>query len=196
MILPREFYIRTDVVEIARELLGKLLVTRIDGVFTSGLITETEAYAGVTDRASHAYEGRRSARTEVMYRIGGTAYVYLCYGIHSLFNVVTNDVDIPHAVLIRGIRPVDGMEQMLQRTGKKKARKDFANGPGKISKILGINFQHTGLDLMTLSREKRKPAIWIETGETISTTGIISSSRIGINYAEEDAKLLYRFLVK
>ena len=196
MILPREFYTRNDVVEIARELLGKLLVTRIDGVLTSGLITETEAYAGVNDRASHAYGGRRSARTEVMYQPGGTAYVYLCYGIHSLFNVVTNDVDIPHAVLIRGIRPVDGMELMLQRAGKKNTRKEFANGPGKISKILGIDFQHTGLDLTTISSENHEPAIWIETSEAISITSIISSSRIGINYAGEDAKLLYRFLVK
>jgi len=197
MILPRDFYTRSDVVLIARELLGKLLVTRIDGFITSGRITETEAYEGITDRASHAFDERRTPRTEIMYCTGGTAYVYLCYGVHSLFNVVTNDVDIPHAILIRGIQPVDGMEQMLQRAGKKKVRKEFANGPGKISKILGIHYQHTGLDLTLVPRQKHEPAIWIEeTGENISDTKIISTPRIGIDYAGEDAQLPYRFLLK
>jgi len=106
MVLAESFYNRKDVVKIARELLGKLLVTEF-GARTSGIIVETEAYAGTTDKASHAYKGRRTGRTEVMYSQGGTAYVYLCYGIHHLFNVVTNIKDIPHAVLIRAIEPVD-----------------------------------------------------------------------------------------
>src|SRR5262245_49210922 len=98
--LPLSFFEGEDVVQIARDLLGKILATNFDRQFTSGRIVETEAYAGIVDRASHAYGGRRTARTEIMYRGGGTAYVYLCYGIHHLFNIVTNAVDVPHAILI------------------------------------------------------------------------------------------------
>jgi DNA-3-methyladenine glycosylase len=108
--LPSEFYIRTDVVQVARDLLGKVLYTSFNHEITAGIIIETEAYAGVTDKASHAYNNRRTARTEIMYRTGGTAYVYLCYGIHSLFNIVTSVEDNPHAVLIRGIEPLHGIE--------------------------------------------------------------------------------------
>src|SRR5436190_4747228 len=115
MKLPRSFYTRTNVVLIAKELLGKYLFTNFDGVFTGGIITETEAYNGIIDRASHAFGGRKTARTEIMFSEGGTAYVYLCYGIHSLFNVVTNKKDNPHAVLIRAIHPTHGIEHMLRR---------------------------------------------------------------------------------
>ena len=129
-IIPGSFYQRDNVVVVAKELLGKFLFTRIDGDVTGGIIVETEAYAGVIDRASHAFGNRRTARTEVMYSKGGTAYVYLCYGIHSLFNVVTNQKDVPDAVLIRGIKPVAGIDTMLRRAGKKSVDKDFGNGPG------------------------------------------------------------------
>src|SRR2546430_14563541 len=101
MKLSQEFYSRTDVVALARELLGKVLVTNFDRKKTSGIITETEAYNGFVDRASHAYRGRRTARNEHMYSHGGTSYVYICYGMHHLFNVVTNVQDEPHAILIR-----------------------------------------------------------------------------------------------
>ena len=114
MILASSFYEREDVVKIATELLGKVLVTNFDGHITSGMIVETEAYAGATDKASHAYRNRRTARTEVMFMQGGAAYVYLCYGIHHLFNVVTNKQDIPHAVLIRGLAPLEGIDYMLE----------------------------------------------------------------------------------
>ena len=123
--LPKTFYLRSDVVQIARDLLGKHLVTRMDGVISSGIICETEAYAGTTDKASHAFGGRRTERTEIMYAEGGCAYIYLCYGIHSLFNVVTNSMNIPHAVLIRGIIPVIGMDEMVRRSGKTKVTNDF-----------------------------------------------------------------------
>jgi DNA-3-methyladenine glycosylase len=113
--LALEFYSRKDVELIARQLLGKVLCSNIEGDITCGMIVETEAYAGITDRASHAYGGRRTARTEIMYRPGGTAYVYLCYGIHHLFNVVTNVQDQPHAVLIRAIEPIEGIDVMLKR---------------------------------------------------------------------------------
>src|SRR5688572_1316061 len=116
--LDHSFYNRQDVARIAKDLLGKILVTRFDGVVTSGRIVETEAYNGAVDKASHAYGNRRTARTEVMYGRPGTAYVYLCYGIHHLFNVVTNRKDIPHAILIRAIEPLAGIETMLLRTGK------------------------------------------------------------------------------
>lgn len=118
MILPESFYTRTDVVMIAKELLGKTLVTNFGGVATAGMIVETEAYAGVADKASHAYGGRRTTRTEIMYMHGGTAYVYLCYGIHHLFNVVTNVRDVHHAVLIRAIEPLAGIDIMLERRGR------------------------------------------------------------------------------
>src|ERR1041385_1383130 len=117
--LPRSFYLRDNVLSITEELLGKFLVTKFNGVITSGMITEAEAYGGVIDSASHAFNGRRTNRTEIMYALGGTAYIYLCYGIHHLFNVVTNEKDIPHAILIRALEPAEGIELMLKRRKKK-----------------------------------------------------------------------------
>jgi DNA-3-methyladenine glycosylase len=195
-VLPREFYTRPDVVRISRELLGKVLVTRFDGKITSGIICETEAYEGVTDRASHAWGGRRTARTEIMYRNGGTAYVYLCYGIHSLFNIVTNVKDIPHAVLIRGIVPESGIPVMLERSGKKVFGKDSGTGPGKVSTLLGIHFSHTGMDLTRKIKEKTIDGIWVEDrGIDIAEKNIIVKTRVGVDYAGEDAKRPYRFVL-
>src|SRR3982750_593315 len=119
MKIPKSFYLRHDVVSISKELLGKYLFTKIEGTVTAGIITETEAYAGQIDKASHAYNNRRTARTEVMFSEGGVAYVYLCYGIHHLFNIVTNMADVPHAVLVRAVEPLEGIKYMLQRRGKK-----------------------------------------------------------------------------
>ncbi|MCX6306545.1 MAG: DNA-3-methyladenine glycosylase [Bacteroidetes bacterium] len=193
-LLSRQFYLRPDVVQIARELLGKKLFTNIGGITTSGVICETEAYAGTSDRASHSYGGRRTQRTEIMYAMGGTAYVYLCYGIHSLFNVVTNEFDIPHAILIRGIIPAEGIETMMQRAGKAKITKDFGIGPGKVSKILGIHYSHSGLDLVDKPGNSASTAIWIEeSGYSVNRALIRSGPRIGVDYAGEDALLPYRF---
>ncbi|HXC04323.1 MAG TPA: DNA-3-methyladenine glycosylase [Bacteroidia bacterium] len=190
MKLPLSFYQREDVVLISRELLGKFLVTNTNGVITSGIITETEAYAGVTDKASHAYGGRRTARTETMFGAGGVAYVYLCYGIHHLFNVVTNKEDIPHAVLIRAIQPVDGMATILRRRGMKEQKKNTSAGPGTVSQALGIQVRSNGL---SLTGNK----IWIEDRSLIiKQSDIITGSRIGVDYAGKDAKLPYRFLIK
>lgn len=186
--LTSAFYLQPDVVEVARLLLGKLLVTRFDGVLTSGVITETEAYAGVVDRASHAFGGRRTARTEVMYHRGGTAYVYFCYGMHSLFNVVTNVEGIPHAILIRAIQPVEGVDAMMLRAKKTKVDKSFANGPGKVAKILGINTMHTDMDLLDGEIEI------CDIGKTPSA--ITATPRIGVDYAGEDALLPYRFVAE
>src|SRR5678809_904942 len=133
-----EFYDRKNVVKIAKELLGKILVTNWKGVVTSGRIVECEAYAGIIDKASHASGGRRTARNEIMYGEGGYAYVYLCYGIHHLFNVVTNSREIPHAILIRELDPLEGIGEMLLRTSKKKLDDTLTRGPGNVSKALGI----------------------------------------------------------
>lgn len=188
MNLLRSFYTRENVVEIARDLIGKVLLTKFNGEVTSGIIIETEAYEGVTDRASHAYGGRRTARTEVMYSIGGTAYVYICYGIHSLFNIVTNINGIPHAVLIRGVYPLEGLDMMKIRTQKTELVRESGIGPGKVSKLLGIHYSHTGIDLLG-------DKIWLEDRGYNFDEAMITGTRIGVQYSGEDALLLYRFRV-
>jgi len=181
--------VREDVLQISRELLGKVLVTQFGNKITSGIITETEAYRGVTDKASHAYNNRRTARTEIMYHTGGTAYVYLCYGIHSLFNVVTNKENIPHAVLIRAIAPDKGIKEMLHRRGVRAAGKKTFTGPGSVSQALGIHYSHSG---EKLSGNK----IWIEDiGHKVELAKIQVSPRIGVDYAGKDALLPYRFFI-
>lgn len=186
--LNQSFYIRQDVVQISKELLGTYLYSKINGVITGGMIVETEAYAGVEDKASHAYGGRFTERTKTMYKIGGTAYVYLCYGIHALFNVVTNDLNVPHAILIRGIKPTVGIETILKRRQKSKLTNDLCIGPGKVSQALGITTNHTGISL--LGNE-----IWLEHREIETSDKISISKRIGIDYAGEDANLPYRFVL-
>lgn len=188
--LTPDFYLREDVLQIARDLIGKELITNINGTITSGIITETEAYAGVIDRASHAYGGRRTNRTETMYAEGGISYVYLCYGIHHLFNVVTNVKEVPHAVLIRNIQPLKGLETILERRRKKKIDKTLSTGPGTMSEALGIKTLHNGFDLTG-------DTIWIEdAGITIANETVKITPRIGVDYAGEDAKLPYRFLAE
>lgn len=189
MKLPLTFYQQKDVVSIARQLIGKTLYSSINGHLCSGLISETEAYAGLTDKASHAYGGRRSARTEVMYAEGGLSYVYLCYGMHHLFNVVTGPKDVPHAVLIRGIRPITGIDVMLARTKKPNIHALLTDGPGKLTKALGIT-----LDCNNLSLTGNQ--VWIEANDLIiRQEDILIAARIGIAYAAEDARLPYRFLL-
>lgn len=188
--LPRRFYEDTDVVRIARDLIGKIMVTRIGGRETSARIVETEAYAGISDRASHAYGGRRTERTEVIYARGGTAYVYLCYGIHHLFNVVTHEADTPHAVLVRGVEPLKGVGVMLERTGKRVGDPSLGRGPGNVSRALGITTALTGQSLLG-------SLIYIaDDGYAYPPEDIIASARIGVDYAGEDALLPYRFSVK
>lgn len=187
MKLQSSFYKSNDVVYLAKQLLGKSLKTNIDGVLTGGIITETEAYAGITDRASHAYGGRRTSRTEVMFHKGGLSYVYLCYGVHFLFNVVTGEEGIPHAVLIRAISPIIGIDEILKRRKKSKLKKDVTDGPGKLTKALGISLKQNGSNL-------EGDTVWIEeSGLEITETDILISKRIGVDYAGEDANLPYRF---
>jgi len=187
MLLPASYYQHNDVISIAKDLIGKTLATKIDGKVTAGIITETEAYAGVNDKASHAYGGRRTNRTETMYSEGGVSYVYLCYGIHHLFNIVTNKKDIPEAVLIRAIYPTRGIPEILRRRNAKSLTKNLCVGPGKVSAALGINRLHNNLNLTGKT-------IWLEdTGVKVNEKDIHVGPRIGVDYAGKDALLPYRF---
>ncbi|MGN6434902.1 MAG: DNA-3-methyladenine glycosylase [Agriterribacter sp.] len=188
--LGYNFYNRANVVTIAKELLGKVLISQWEGVVTSGRIVETEAYNGIIDRASHAWNGRRTNRTEVMYKEAGTGYVYLCYGIHHLFNVVTNEIDTPHAVLIRALEPLEGIEHMLRRTNKVKPDRTLTSGPGNVAKALGISTLHSGINLLD-------DAVFIaDDGYKVAKKNIVATPRIGVDYAGADAMLPYRFIIK
>lgn len=188
--LPLSFYDRTDVVQIAKEMLGKIVVTDINGRFTSGRIVETEAYVAIIDKASHAFGGRRTARNEHMYSPAGTAYVYICYGMHQMLNVVTNKEDIPDAVLIRGIEPLEGIDVMLERTGKPAFDHTLTRGPGNVGKALGIFKHHSGLHLTD------HEIYLVDDGFQIDEKDIGVSGRIGVESAGKDALLPYRFYVK
>jgi DNA-3-methyladenine glycosylase len=188
--LGYSFYNRSSVLKIAEELLGKILVTELEGRRTAGRIVETEAYRGQVDKASHAYGGRRTKRTEIMYGEAGRAYVYLCYGIHHLFNIVTNKKNIPHAILIRALEPLEGIEIMLDRTRKTRLDFSLTRGPGNVSKALGLSARHTGENLLD-------DTVFLEDdGFRVQKKDIQITRRIGVDYAAEDALLLYRFSVK
>lgn len=199
--LPREFFIRTDVVRVARELLGQLLVTTFDGIRTTGIITETEAYRAPDDRACHAFANRRTARTEVMFQEGGRAYVYLCYGIHHLFNVVTAPEGAAHAVLIRAIQPVEGVERMAARRNLTLPENDqvpgsdirrLTVGPGTLSQAMGLTTRWTGQSFFSPDTP-----VWLENGEGIVAEGDIEAGkRIGVEYAGECAGWPWRFWLK
>ncbi len=188
--LPREFYTRADVLTVARQLLGRLLVVPArDGTRVSGIIVETEAYRGPEDRASHAYGGRRTHRTETMYQVGGTAYVYFVYGMHYQFNVVTNVAEVPHAVLVRALEPAEGIE-LMRRRRHGQPDPNLTNGPGKLCLALGINGTFDRADLLG-------DRVWIEEGERrIGPAAIASGPRIGIDYAGEWTNKPWRFWIK
>ena len=187
--VPLEFYMREDVVQISQDLLGKVLCTRIDDQVTKAIITETEAYAGTKDKASHAYAGRRTKRTEPLYERGGTAYIYLCYGIHHLFNVVTNEAETPHAVLIRAGNPFEHSDLMQKRRKKQQGDKTLLAGPGSLSQALGITTDLTGTNLLGNQ-------IWIEDHNfSIDKEAIVIGPRVGIDYAGEDVARPYRFMI-
>lgn len=189
MKLEAEFYQRKNVVKIARALLGKVLFTNVNGVVTSGMIVETEAYSW-KERGCHAYDGKRTDRNAVMFERGGYAYVYLCYGIHHLFNVVTNVAGVAEAVLIRAVEPVAGIDVMRARRGERVADRDLTSGPGKLTKALGIDCTWNGKWLV-------HDQVWIEEwGYKISSGNILASARIGIDYAGSDARLPWRFSLK
>ncbi|HEY1019244.1 MAG TPA: DNA-3-methyladenine glycosylase [Sediminibacterium sp.] len=188
--LPLSFYRQKNVCTVAKALLGKVLVTAMDGKITAGRIVETEAYNGIVDKASHAWNGRRTDRTEIMYAPGGVSYVYLCYGIHHLFNVVTNEADIPHAVLIRALEPLAGVEYMLERTRKMKLDFSLTRGPGNLTKAMGIRTRHSGVSL-------QEEELFITADAfTLKPSQVLATPRIGVDYAGEDAALPYRFVIK
>ena len=184
------FYKRSNVLQIARELLGKILVTKWNGITTSGRIVEVEAYNGIVDKAAHSFGGRRTNRNEIMYADGGVAYIYLCYGIHHLFNVVTNNKDIPQAILIRAVEPITGIDEMLKRTGKKKLDNTLTKGPGNVSKALGISTAHTAHSLRSTMLSINDDGFRYHDNE------IAQSPRIGVDYAADHALWPYRFYVK
>lgn len=188
MKLPRSFYTRDDVVQIARELLGKKLCTEIGGTLTSGMIVETEAYRGWGDRACHARENRCTPRTKIFYQQGGVAYVYLCYGIHHLFNIITNEKERADAVLIRAVQPIDGVEVMMRRRNLSTLTYRLTSGPGALSQALGITTRHYGTDLLGNT-------IWLEEYRPVYAKEIVAGPRIGVNYAGPDALLPWRFWI-
>lgn len=190
--LSEEFYQRSDVVQIARELVGKWLWTFQEGKLTAGMIVETEAYCGETDKACHAHQNRYTERTKVMYEAGGCAYVYLCYGIHNLFNIVTNIKGKADAVLIRGIEPMEGKEVMLERRNQQKVAPALTAGPGRLTQALGISREQNAITLDS-------PAVWIShppKEHGLSEPELLAGPRVGIDYAEEDALLPWRFRLK
>lgn len=189
--LEAAFYLRDDVVQIARELLGKKLCTQIGGEFTSGIIVETEAYRAPEDPASHAFNNRLTPRTQAFYAEGGIAYVYLIYGMYKLFNVVTNFRDEPHAILIRAVEPVDGIEVMLHRRNLTEIKRNLTGGPGLVSMALGIDLQH---NFEPLSGD----LIWIEDATEISSDEIVASPRVGMgrNVFEPYYTMPWRFRIK
>lgn len=184
------FYRSADVVRISRDLLGQYLFTRIGGrTVTGGRIVETEAYAGATDRASHAYGNRCTRRTAVMYEAGGVAYVYLCYGLHALFNIITSVEGIPHAVLIRALEPTHGIPVMLKRRRKARLDRTLTAGPGALAQALGIAVRHSGQSL-------QGNEIWLEQGIELRLGQVISTTRVGVDYAGADAQRPWRFRVR
>lgn len=187
--LNESFYARDEVVTVAKELLGKVLVTNVNGVISAGKIVETEAYSYL-EKACHAYMNRNTHRTRVLFERGGTAYVYLCYGIHKLFNVVTNGEGVAEAVLVRGVEPLENITVMQQRRALKKPGYQLTSGPGKLTQALGIGMEHNREWLL----ERR---LWIEDhGYKVPDTAIGESPRIGVAYAKEDALLPWRFFIK
>ncbi|MBT8218758.1 MAG: DNA-3-methyladenine glycosylase [Bacteroidia bacterium] len=190
-LLPESFYLSKDVLHIAKSLIGKVINTNIEGKFTSGMIVETEAYRAPDDKACHAYNNRLTNRTKVMFEKGGIAYIYLCYGIHHLFNVVTADAGLAHAILIRGIEPLDGISTMCDRRRKSKIDYSLTSGPGTASLALGITSKLSGISIT-----KTNSPIYLTDYKTFHKERIFASPRVGIDYAEECAKWPWRFRLK
>jgi len=187
----RSFFLSEEVLSISRQLLGNRLVCISDGERTVGRIVEVEAYGGATDKACHAHLNRRTKRTEIMFAPGGHAYIYLCYGIHHLFNIVTAPEGIPHAVLIRGLEPVENTEVMLRRRNMSTKGKRISAGPGMLTQAMGITTHFDGIDLMAPDSP-----IWLEEGDTVDNRQIVSAPRIGVDYAEECADWPWRFYIR
>ena len=190
MKLPESYYLNTDVVAVARDLIGKYLYTQIDGQLSGGYIVETEAYNGVIDKASHAFGNRLTPRTQTMFMQGGVAYVYLCYGIHEMLNIVTSVEGQPHAVLIRAVDPTIGLDIMQYRRNMAVIKPNITMGPGSVAKALGINRKINAISLQS-------DVLWLEDkGLSFADDQVAAVPRVGVDYAGDDALLPYRFYVK
>jgi len=196
--ISREFYTRGDTLQIAQDLLGKtLVVPTATGERVSGMIVETEAYLGAEDKAAHSYGNRRTKRTETMFAVGGTAYIFFIYGMYFQFNVVVGEPGVPHAILIRAVEPVEAIEVMHERRSVKNGKtiisklpdKNLTSGPGKLCIALGIDKTFNNEDLLGSK-------VWLEEGKTFSTDKIACGKRIGIDYAEEFSEKPWRFWLK
>jgi len=199
-VLSKSYFQSEDVTYLAKDLLGKLLCTKVNNEICKARIVETEAYEAPLDRASHAFDYKRTKRTEVMYAQGGTVYVYLCYGIHNMFNIVTGPKDLPHAVLFRAVEPIENVETMHQRSQNNKDALCLASGPGNLCKALGIQLSHNGIQLkhpLDSIQEDHSDAIWVEQSSVNEYSfEIVSTPRVGISYAKECANWDYRFRIK
>ncbi|MEJ7693728.1 DNA-3-methyladenine glycosylase [Daejeonella sp.] len=188
--LPLEFYQQTDVVSVARQLLGKHVYSLIDGKLTGGIIVETEAYRGPDDRGSHAYNDKRTTRNEMMYSAGGVAYMYICYGIHDMLNIVTGTDGMSHAALIRAIEPTEGLDIIRIRRGIFDQNRRLCKGPGALANALGLTKVHNGADL-------QGDAVWLTDESThYDDDQIIASARVGMNFDGPYKTIPWRFYVK
>lgn len=186
----KAFFQRTNVTSVAADLLGKLLISDIGGRRTAGIIVETEAYSW-RERGCHAYQNRMTPRNAPMFREGGILYVYLCYGIHSLMNIVTGKEGQAEAVLIRALEPTEGLDVMKKRMAAKNEKR-ITSGPGKLTKALGIITRHDQTDIL-----KKGSLIQVQNcDKRILKKEIISAPRIGIQFAGDDALLPWRFYLK
>ena len=190
-ILPLSFYQRSDVLTIARELLGKHVCTRLAGELTTGRIVETEAYRHEGDPSITLHLQRKRTQAQALYQPGGQAYLYNVYRIHTLFNITTHDAEHPDAVLIRAIEPLAGTDVMLRRRGLAAPARNLTAGPGVLSQALGLTPALNG-ELVT------GPHIWLaDAGEVIVEENILASSRVGLEYAGPEAVALpWRFRLK
>ena len=190
--LPQDFFLHTDVVQICQSLIGKVLVSTVDDLYTSGIIVEAEAYRGPDDKACHAFTHRRTNRTEVMYKDGGHAYIYICYGIHHLFNIVTAPREMAHAVLIRALEPLDGKDIMMKRRNMDTVEPKITRGPGALSVAMGFNANLSGMNM-----NSKDSKIYIEDrGIKYTDDQIKAGTRIGVESAGESALLPWRYWVK
>jgi DNA-3-methyladenine glycosylase len=188
--LPPDFYRRPDPVQIARDLLGKHLFSCLDGELTGGRIVETEAYAHHGDQSMQMHLKRRGPHGRALHESGGRAYLYQVYQRHTLFNISTNDADKPDTVLIRAIEPLVGLDIMLRRRGLETASAKLTAGPGLLTQALGVTPALSGTDL-------QGETLWIEDhAEQVPEADVLSSSRVGLAYAgEEAASLPWRFRI-
>lgn len=193
MKLDRDFYKR-DTLTVAKELLGKIIVHKVDNQIYKGIIVETEGYLGINDKACHSYGGKRTKKIETMYGKAGLAYVYIIYGIYNCFNITTVDEGIPEAVLIRGVEPISNINIIAKNRFNKKynelssyERKNITNGPGKFAMAFEIDRSHDGIDLT-------EDSIYILDNDM--EIDIVETTRIGIDYGEEARFFNYRFYIK